>query len=83
MPDHCNGLLTVSRKAVYETSFLGAEVVEVLPLDTLSDREKPFKTKPQLGTVHQSEGKQLLKTRLRALINYMCNIIITYTKAML
>lgn len=83
MPDHCNGLLIVNRKAVYETSFLGTEVVKVLQLDTLTVREKTFKTKPEQSTVHWSEGKQLLKTRLRTVINCMCNIIIIYTKATL
>lgn len=42
MPDHCNGLLIVSRKAVDETSFLSTEGVKVLQLDALADREKTF-----------------------------------------
>lgn len=54
MPDHCNGLLMVSKNVIYETSILSTEIVKLLQLDTWADRKKKntFKTKRQLRTIY-------------------------------
>jgi len=40
MQVHCSGLLTVSKNAIYETSFLSTEMVKFLQLDKQGGRKK-------------------------------------------
>lgn len=90
MPDHCNGLLIVSKNAIYETPFLNTDMVKLLQLDTQADRKNPLQNQKAIGfcgnTTKQyigAGGRQLFKRRLRIVINFLSDFTVIYTKTRL